>query len=126
VRQATLTIPAYKRCTKDVLAKEVSELAAVISEYPIVSTLPDDLRDPWINARFMDPKLETGPTESISGSIREIVCSCECGDADSLIRQAFEIASAFWPEEKKKEFHFFMTRGKGSKFGVHWPYTVGH
>jgi hypothetical protein len=120
----TLTFPTGDaHCTDALVRREVSELASVISEYPIVSELPyDTFGKPWAEARLKDPRVEGKSTESIAGSIREIRCGCECSDADALIRRAFEIASAFWPEKKKNEFHVYMKRGKGSAYGVYWPY----
>lgn len=121
-REARITYPADKSCSAASLAKELGELAAVISEFPIVSRLSVKFREPWSKDRLKDPRTETTPTESISGSIRDIRCSCACEDADALIRQAFEVASSTWSKEQKREFHLFMTRGEGKPFGVHWPY----
>lgn len=120
----TLTFPAGDaQCTDALVRPEVSELASVISEYPIVSDLPwDTFGKAWADARLKDPRVEGKSTESIAGSIREIRCSCDCSNADAMIKRAFEIASAFWSEEKKNEFHVYMKRGKGSAYGVYWPY----
>jgi len=120
--QSNIAFPAKQDCTQQKLAKEVSELAAVISEFPIVSNLSADLGKAWAKALLTDPRQNPGIGESIFGAIRDIRCSCECDDADSLIRAAFEIASSTWSDEDKLAFHAYMKRGEGKSHGVYWPY----
>lgn len=103
-RAARIAFPASTTCTATSLAIELSELAAAISEFPHVKDLPSRFLDAWSTEYLTDPRQLTAPTESISGSIRDIRCSCECGEADALIRHAFELASAAWSEEERKEF----------------------
>ncbi|WP_187329378.1 eCIS core domain-containing protein [Halomicronema hongdechloris] len=111
-----------ENCTEERLAKEISELAAVISEFPFVNRLKQDLQDAWFNHHLKDPTEVTG--ESISGAIRDIRCSCECPDADAMIRAAFEFASSSWTERQKQTFHAHMKRGKGKEFDIYWPYDA--
>jgi hypothetical protein len=124
VKEANIAFPANQKCTKETLAKELGELAAVISEFPIVKKLAPDLRDAWANAYLKDPRQNPNSGESIFGSILDIRCSCECGDADALIRAAFEIASKSWTKGEELEFHAYMKRGKGKELGVYWPYDA--
>jgi hypothetical protein len=121
---AHISYPSYGDCNQRTLAKELGELAAVISEFPIVNQLKPDLIDAWSDARLKDPRREATHTESIAGSIREIRCSCECGDADALVRAAFAVAAASWTEDDKQAFHAYMVLGKGREYGVPWPFEV--
>jgi hypothetical protein len=137
--KAKISFGSSPTCTPTALAKELTELAACISEFPVVQGLASDVptgqfpsviqfasdrRGDWEKAYLTDPRLLTDPGESIFGSIREIRCSCECGEGDSLIRQAFDIASKFWSEDQRAEFHIYMKQGKGKEFGVYWPFEI--
>ena len=123
--ETNITFPSnQKNCTKETLALELSELAAVISEFPIVEGLTSDMREAWANDRLIDPRQKKDPGEGIFGPILDIRCSCECGDADALIRAAFTLASSSWTADEKKEFHAYMKRGKGKELGAYWPYEA--
>lgn len=121
---AKLTFPSSGTCTRDAVASDLSELAAAISEFPVVEGLESTLREPWAKHYLTDPRLDPTIGESIFGAIREIRCSCECGAADTLIREAFGVASAHWTEDQRIAFHAYMKRGKGAKFGAYWPFEL--
>jgi hypothetical protein len=116
--------PDQEKCTKETLYHELSELAACISEFPMVAGLDSAYRDAWAKQYLTDRRKETEPHESIFGSIFEIRCSCACADADALIQAAFKVASALWTEKQRLEFHAYMKRDEGKKFGVYWPFEV--
>jgi Domain of unknown function (DUF4157) len=105
-------------CSRAVLKGELSEMAAKISEFPHVVKSRQKLQE-W----FTQQASTHG--ESLPGTIRAIRCSCDCGpDADSLIRAGFELASASWSEDLKKEFHADMKRGAGKEHDIYWPYEL--
>ena len=104
------------------LAREVSELAAEIGEFP----LHLQVRDPKSTeslARWFRTKL-TNQGESIPGTIRQIKCICACEDARGYIRGAFELASVDWSDEEKTVFHAQMKRGLGADYNVDWPFDL--
>ena len=117
-----IVYPTGKSCNAETLAKELSELSAVISDFPIVNGLSEDFQNVWYDHQLKDPTIKTG--ESIAGAIHEIRCSCECEDSDRMIRTAFNIASASWTEDQILTFHAQMKRGKGKKYGIYWPYDA--
>ncbi|HEX5709095.1 MAG TPA: DUF4157 domain-containing protein [Pyrinomonadaceae bacterium] len=116
-----IAFPEKQGCTKEKLNKELGELASVISEFPIVKGLPDDLRKAWAESHLKDPRQIAKPGESIFGSIFDIRCSCECVEADALIKAAFDVASASWSAADKRAFHIYMKQGTGKDYGVYWP-----
>ena len=118
--------PAGQNCTEEEIAHELSELAASISEFPFVNPFKSDILKAWLNSKLSleDPSKEKRSHQSIAGSIRDIRCSCECVDADALIRKVFRLVSYSWTEDEKREFHAHMKRGKGKELGVYWPYAL--
>jgi hypothetical protein len=119
-----IAFPASPTCSESAVKKEISELAACISEFPFLQNQPSADREAWGKTYLTDPRKLAHPGESIFGSIREMRCSCECGDADSLIREAFRIGAANWTDDQRFDFHVYMKRGKGQQFGVYWPFEV--
>jgi hypothetical protein len=100
-------------CSRNALKSELSEMAAKISEFPHVVNNPEK-RMQWFKQQA------TSHGENLPGTIRAIRCSCECADADALIRAGFGLASASWSEDLKMEFHAHMKRGEGED--IYWPY----
>jgi hypothetical protein len=119
-----IAFPASATCSDAAMRKEVSELAAVISEFPFLQGQPAADRAAWEQTFLSDPRRQAHPGESIFGAIREMRCSCECGEADGLIRDAFRIGSAGWTEDQKYEFHVYMKQGSGKQYGVYWPFEI--
>ncbi len=124
VNDENIDYPSYKDCTQKTLDSDFGELAGIINEFPSVNRLEGDDRakmlDFWFNTKV---KVKTGVSaKTISGSIREIRCRCECTDAETLIKQAFRIAATNWTEDDKRAFHAEMKRGKGKELDVYWPY----
>jgi hypothetical protein len=104
-------------CSRSVLKGELSEMAAKISEFPhVVNNM--EKRTQWFKHQA------TTHGENLPGTIRAIRCSCECADADALIRAGFELASASWSEDLKMEFHAHMKRGEGESHDIYWPYQL--
>jgi hypothetical protein len=104
-------------CSRGALKGELSEMAAKISEFPHVANNPE-LRTQWFKHQA------TTHGESLPGTIRAIRCSCECAEADALIRAAFELASGSWSKDLKTEFHAHMKRGGGEEHDIYWPYEL--
>ena len=69
--EATIPYPSGQKCTKETLDSDLSELAACISEFPIVAGLDPYIRDAWAKGYLTDTRHKTKPGESISGSIFE-------------------------------------------------------
>ncbi len=107
-------------CSPRVLDREISELAAEVSEFPLHQGTPspnsNQALGPWLTRNL------TKPGENIPGTIRRIRCSCACTDADALIRAAFDLASRTWTDDQRATFHAHMKRGEGK--GFYWPFAV--
>jgi hypothetical protein len=120
ILEASFPFPESEPCTRDNLRRELSELAAIISEFPLHHRATDPNAGTRLTNWFRHQFTSTG--ENISGPIREIRCNCACADADALIRSAFEFAASSWTEDERTAFHAYMKRDIGREFGVHWPF----
>jgi hypothetical protein len=104
-------------CSRGALKGELSEMAAKISEFPYV------VNNSAKRAQWFTHQADTHG-ESLPGTIRAIRCSCECPDADALIRAGFDLASASWSEDLRMNFHAHMKRGEGESHDIYWPYEL--
>jgi hypothetical protein len=109
-------------CTRAAVDTELSELAAVISEFPTVfdavpagasSTHPAKvrLRD-WFDHSI------TNPGESIRGALTVLRCKCSCPDADKFVAETFAFVSSSWSTAQKDAFHAELRR---AAWGLSWP-----
>jgi len=104
-------------CSRALLKRELSEMAAKISEFPHVVNNTEK-RTQWFTHQA------TSHGERLPGTIRAIRCKCDCKDADELIRSGFELASASWSADLKTQFHVHMKRGEGASHDLYWPYEL--
>jgi len=113
-------------CTNENLETELSEIAAKVSEFPIVNRMGPDRVEYWFDNILKVSNGDSGKTahQSLTVASREIACNCECASANALIRAAFDFASSSWKENEKLEFHDHMKRGKGAEYGVYWPFEL--
>jgi len=118
----TFSVNSAGRATAPLdLGKEVSELAAEISEYTVLSRAGDLQSGPRLNRWFKEKLTPQG--ESIPGTIRAIRCACSCEHADKFIRAAFKLATKDWTEAEKIAFHRHLFELKG-EYDLYWPFEL--
>lgn len=86
-------------CTRANIEPELSEIAAVISEFPTISRSADTEADPAGPIhRSMDNWFQQvifNGGENIQGALLQIGCSCECPEVDAFVSDTFtEVASS--------------------------------
>ena len=105
----TVASPAGVACSRTDLETELSELNAIMSEFPIAfRAIPPgaDPADPararlnnWFDANIVNPG------ESISGILTKMRCKCSCADANKFIIDTFNFVSASWSTAEKDAFN---------------------
>jgi hypothetical protein len=114
--------PGVTSCTRASVDHELSELNAIMSEFPTVfnavpvgapSTDPAAVRlQSWFSSSI------TNPGESIRGTLTTIRCQCSCGDSDDFVREAFNFVSTSWTPAQKTAFNTELRRPVWS---LAWP-----
>ncbi len=96
-------------CGRGDVNHELSELNAIMSEFPAVfDAVPAGpaAGDPAAArlARWFDVKIDN-PGESVSGILTAIRCKCDCGDADAFIKETFSFVASSWGTARKDAFN---------------------
>jgi hypothetical protein len=109
-------------CTRNAIAGELSELNAIISEFPSAfDAVPSGAAasDPSVQrlARWFDSNIDN-PSESIKGTLTTIRCKCDCGDADKFVRETFNFAASSWSAAQKDAFNAELRKPARA---LHWP-----
>jgi hypothetical protein len=120
----TMPVLVENSCAETTIRKDMSELAAIISEFPVVNKLPNDMQKAWFTAVLKDQEKETSHNQSITGSIKQIRCSCSCKDSDQVIKDVFKFSSTGWSEEELFLFHHHLKAGIGKQMKVYWPFET--
>jgi hypothetical protein len=102
---------ASPTCTRPVLRKELSEIAAMLSEFPPLSRaaageasatgpLHTALKD-WF------PFVFHPPGESIEGSLSQMGCDCDCAEVAAFVGDTFDevTTSGSWSAAEKADFN---------------------
>lgn len=117
--------PAQRtQCQSADVTHELSELTAIIAEFPTMyRAMPSDAGpdhparkalDNWFTMRITDPR------ESIGGILKSVRCSCECDDANAVIEQTFDFVSPSWHIGEKVSFNRELL---DRKWKLDWPIT---
>lgn len=117
--------PAQRtQCKGDDVTHELSELTAIIAEFPTMyRAMPSDAGpdhparkalDAWFTMRITDPR------ESIGGILKSVRCSCNCDDANAVIEQTFDFVSPSWHIGEKVSFNRELL---DKKWKLDWPIT---
>ena len=120
---APLPLPAgVTTCTRASVDDELSELNAIMSEFPIAfravpvgAALGDPARA-RLNAWFT--RAITSSDESVQGILKTLRCKCDCADADRFITQTFNFVSSSWTPGEKAAFN---AEFRQPKWGLTWP-----
>jgi hypothetical protein len=101
--------PGVTSCTRSDIDGELSELNAIMSEFPTVfdavpvgapATEPAAIR---LAESFND---KIGNTkEGIRGILTTCRCKCDCGDADKFVKETFDFVTSSWSAARKDAFN---------------------
>lgn len=112
--------PSKGSCTPGDVEGDLSEMAAQMSEFPIIlrriQIFPKDVRDKRLAAWF-HYHLNNGG-EDVTGTLKSLRCRCECAEVDNYIKQVVAFAQAGWNSYEKTVYH---TEMKQPAHKLNWP-----
>ena len=115
-----LSGPSTGSCKPDDVESDLSEMAAQMSEFPIllhrIQIYPSDVRDKRL-ASWFDYHLNNGG-EDVTGTLKSLRCKCECTDVDNYVKQVVKFAQAGWSSWEKWVYH---TEMKKPEHHLNWP-----
>jgi hypothetical protein len=113
---------AVADCNRADVEFELSELAAIISEFRVV------VRAIPVGAAAGHPSrtrlanwftgVISNPFESIEGALKSMRCKCDCAHVDAYVRQTFAFVSASWTAAERTAFN---TELRKPAHGLNWP-----
>jgi hypothetical protein len=114
-------------CTRDNVEFALTELAAVMSEFPTIAHAvaaeanPAGPRHAQMNSWFQDA-VHTGG-ENISGNLLQMGCSCACAEVAAFVRETFDnvTASGGWSVADKNAFNTRMRTELPAAGNPAWP-----
>lgn len=115
--------PRPGACKFEDVSGELTELAAIMSEFPV--RYRSSAKKPWherradLNAWFR--RQITQPRkhgEAIAGILKAIRCRCECVDVDAYVKKTVEFTTGSWTEDEKNTFH---TELRSPNWKLDWP-----
>lgn len=109
-------------CPRASVDFELSELNAIISEFPpVFDAVPagapasDPARqrlDAWFQGAIQNP------FEGIKGILDTMRCACDCGDVGAYIAQTVTFATSGWPAARRAALNAELRK---PVWGLHWP-----
>ena len=115
-----LSGPSTGSCKPEDVESDLSEMAAQMSEFPIllhrIEIYPSDVRDKRL-ASWFDYHLNNGG-EDVTGTLKSLRCKCECTDVDNYVKQVVKFAQAGWSSWEKWVYH---TEMKKPEHHLNWP-----
>lgn len=114
--------PGAGGCSRATVAHELSEMNAIISEFPTVfraipagaaagSTAQTRL-DRWFQSVI------TNPSESIQGILKTMRCACDCSEVDAWVIDTFNFVASSWTAAERTAFNTELRR---AVWGLGWP-----
>ena len=122
-KQFPKTAPRPEACEFDDVSRELSELGANMSEFPVVFQAQankswHDRRvelDKWFKYKITQPPKHG---ETIAGILKAIRCRCECQDVNAYLERLVEFTTKSWTEVEKNTFHEEL---RDPKWKLDWP-----
>jgi hypothetical protein len=112
--------PSTGTCKPEDVEGDLSEMAAQMSEFPIIlrrlAIFPADAQAKRLEAWFQY-HLSNG-SEDITGILKAMRCKCECADVDKYVKQVVDFAQAGWNSYEKSVYH---TEMKKPAHKLAWP-----
>jgi hypothetical protein len=106
--------PSGVTCTRAMVDSELTELSAIMSEFPTVFRLvpakpgkgdPNQQRlDDWFKFAI------TNPSESVQGALTKLRCKCDCGDVDKYVADTFAFTTGSWTKAEKGAFNLELRK----------------
>jgi hypothetical protein len=109
-------------CNRADVEFELSELAAMMSEFPIVfraipAGAPPADRSRTRLANYFTNAI-SNPFESIEGALKTMRCKCDCAHVDAFVKQTFAFVSSSWSATEKTTFNSEL---RDPAHGLNWP-----
>lgn len=114
--------PAGVTCPRSNVESELSELAAMLSEFPAVfdavpagaaATHPAQVRlNRWFTFKI------TNLSESIRGTLRKMDCECSCADTDRYVKETVAFVTGSWSTVQKDALNAELRK---PVWGLRWP-----
>jgi hypothetical protein len=116
-------------CTTDDVLSAMNELAAMLTEFRLrmerirtsvalsSADRAEEMND-WRRHRIL------GTKQSITVSLRTARCACNCDEANKMIREAIEFATASWTQQEKNELHREMRDPRWHDLDLRWPFVA--
>jgi hypothetical protein len=122
-KQFPKTAPRPEACDFDDISGELTELGAIMSEFPVFFRVRankswHDRRiemDHWFKRKLTQPSRHG---ERITGILKAIRCRCECVDVNAYLQRLVEFTTTSWTEVEKNTFH---TELRDPKWKLDWP-----
>ncbi len=109
-------------CSRASVEFELSELAAIMSEFPtrFRAVPPGASATHPARARLADwfRSVITDPTESIRGVLTTMRCACGCTEVNAFVRQTFGFVSSSWTAAERNAFNAELRR---PAWALYWP-----
>ena len=109
-------------CRRDAIEPELSELAAIMSEFPVaIRAIPAGAaatHPARIRLRDWFRHSVTNPAESIAGALTQMRCKCDCPEVEEFVKQTFRFASSSWTPAERNAFNAELRR---PGWALHWP-----
>jgi len=117
------TKPRRQACDFDDVSAELTELGAIMSEFPVffrayAGKSWHDRRiemDKWFNRKLTQPS-EHG--ERIAGILKAMRCRCECQDVNAYLERLVDFTTKSWTDVEKNTFHSEL---RDPKWKLDWP-----
>jgi hypothetical protein len=109
-------------CGRADIESELSELNAIMSEFPSVfDAVPVGAaaaHPAAVRLRTWFTLSITNPGESVRGILTTIRCKCSCPDSDAFVRETFNFVTSAWTTAQKDAFNAELRR---PGWGISWP-----
>jgi hypothetical protein len=122
VAKAGQPVPGGVACSRSTVEAELSELNAIMSEFPIVFNAvpvgagagdPAKKRlDDWFDFAI------TNTGESFRGILKALRCRCSCSDVDAYVKETFDFVTASWTSAQKDALNAELRK---PLWALSWP-----
>ena len=113
-------------CTRANIGDTLSEMAAFISEFPIVfRAIPAGAGAMHPIQRQMAEWFKfvlKDAANNFKGMLESMGCQCECSEVDKFVTDTFNFESTSWTAAERSAFH---TELRKPVWGLRWPLTPG-
>jgi hypothetical protein len=117
------TKPRKEACEFDDVSGELTELGAIMSEFPAFFRAHADKSwkerrvemDNWFNHKITQPSRHG---ERIAGILKAIRCRCECEDVNAYVKSVVDFTTKSWTDVERNTFHEEL---RDPKWKLDWP-----